>query len=198
MGKITEETKTPQPKPEEIESIPLDSGVENKELPNEYKERLNTLEKQNAELLKNSGTDLVGKAMKTESKAYFSTSSGNRQMCIPTFKDGKTISEFVQFKDGVFIADKPHQIAFLDNVMAKESHLPLNLKTIVTQEDYDSLITPDATTISYDGRMMNISEVREGLDFAVAKGWEPEWKTYVTKQGKPVINRGGNKVGNFS
>lgn len=131
-------------------------------------------------------------------KSYFTPKGGDVQFAIPVQKDGKTVSEFVKFQNGKCTTSNPVHQAFFEEIIAQEAHKAPKLRRIIDEDAYDGLRTPDDTMVSINGQMMNIKEVREGIDFAIEKGWMPKYKEYLPTLPKVRVNRGGITAGNMS
>lgn len=141
---------------------------------------------------------LEKKAEGPKEKSYFTPKGGDVQFSIPVQKDGKTISEFVKFQNGRFTTSNPVYKEFFERIITEEAHKAPKLRRIIDEDSYDGLRTPDDTMVSINGAMMNIKEVREGIDFAIEKGWIPKYKDYLPAPQKIKVNRGGITAGNMS
>ena len=199
MAEKKVETGTPQKdKAEGIKAVPLGNEAptpkENVELPNDFKERLDKLEKENAEL---KSTKTV-KAEPVKEKVYFTPKHGDIQMCIPVQKDGKTVSTFVKFQNGRFTTSKLVEQEFLEEMMKQDESKPIKLRRVISEDTFDSVQTPDNLMVSINGNMMNIKEVREGIDFAIDKGWVPKYKEYIQSPYKVSVSKGGLTAGGQS
>ena len=133
-----------------------------------------------------------------EEKTYFTPMGSDTQFAVPVQKDGKTISEFAKFQNGKHTTSNPVHIQFFEGIIKAEAHKAPKLRRIITEDEYDELRTPDSTMVSINGQMMNIKEVREGIDFAIGKGWKPKFKEYLPPLPKTKVNRGGLTAGNMS
>lgn len=131
-------------------------------------------------------------------KTYYSIQK-RRQLCIPCgfdkYKNNAPISKFFMIENHRGATSDPDIIKHLDSILEKQKNLVTSSKTIITQEEFDRVVTPDDTFISFKGQTMHITEVRDGLEYALNKGWKPEWRKVAVVKKRTEVQRGGRIAG---
>ena len=83
---------------------------------------------------------------------------------------------YIPAKDSTISTSDPEEIKFLADRRKEEQDLPVRMKSILTEDEFYSVKSPEKLYITYNGKALHITEVREGLDIAVENGWVPEYR----------------------
>jgi hypothetical protein len=88
--------------------------------------------------------------------------------------------KYINVKEYTISSSDKEEIAFLEQRRQYEKDLPVRQKTVLTEDEYYSIKSPEKLFINYKGKQMHIAEVRDGLNYAEENGWEAEYRDIET------------------
>lgn len=134
---------------------------------------------------------------KIKGKVYKCLYSGNYKLSFYNQNaKGETVKVYAVFNNHTCITEDKFLIEKLNAIMETESELDAKRKTILTENEFLSITSPEKLYINYKGMNIHIDNVRAGLEIAEKNGWEPISDTKLNIGiSKSRIVRGGASAG---
>lgn len=109
---------------------------------------------------------------------------------------GETVKVYAVFTNHTCITEDKFLIEKLNAIMETESEIEAKRKTVLTENEFLSITSPEKLYINYKGMNIHIDNVRAGLEVAEENGWEPVEETKLNIGiSKSRIVRGGASAG---